>query len=707
MKAKYIVLDFEYNGSENKVLNVLSCVTRVRTGDKCETKRWLKDTLQSSDGLHFKLSELPAYLEEHKQTHKLVTFQALAEGSAMLSLGMDLHGWNILDLWTEEKLIKNCDILDKTIKVSLLETARRYGVMPDEYKQVKTDTRDIILRGEPFTHKEIDEILFYNELDVTTTEALIKPIMRAHRQTYGVPLNPVTAQLRGEYTFKLAYMERAGIPVHRDVLYKVLDKSLEIKRYYVERFEDVKQCFQPVVGEFKFKEDRLAQLIEEKGLGHLWVKTKTGKYGKDKDWLNANRSVHPFIEELATTMNNLAALRYISGTYGLTSKDTVESVYQRDVVAKGYKEYINEEGKVDSDLLSSTFYPEIDPELIPKTPKGKLATGVDALDIVGVHHKIIGDVILASKRIKHLIEKSGEAGGLADALGDDDRIRYYPNMYGSRTGRNQPPSSRFFFLQSAWQRCFTRIPKGKKLVAIDFSQQEQIVGASLGKDGKMLKSALSDSYLGFAKDAGLAPPDATKETHKEIRNMCKAIVLGVCYGKQARSMASEIFPELPEKQGKKKAQDLINMHRNTYTQYWEMVEEFATKRYTPFLFGDWGAVCVTKKTSSYNYLMQAGGALVMRDIVRQLVGRTEIVALLHDGYYYLLDEDEDPQWIVEIMQETAGRVLGLNPKIKVPVDVETFVHGQIMLEKAHDTFELLANLIGLQYEKQGKEYFWA
>ena len=41
-----------------------------------------------------------------------------------------------------------------------------------------------------------------------------------------------------------------------------------------------------------------------------------------------------------------------------------------------------------------------------------------------------------------------------------------------------------------------------------------------------------DPYLSFAKRAGLAPADATKASHKAIRDVCKTCLLGANYGMQ-------------------------------------------------------------------------------------------------------------------------------------------------------------------------------
>lgn len=46
-----------------------------------------------------------------------------------------------------------------------------------------------------------------------------------------------------------------------------------------------------------------------------------------------------------------------------------------------------------------------------------------------------------------------------------------------------------------------------------------------------------DPYIGFMIQAGLAPQEATKETHKDIRNRCKSVVLGTNYGMSAYGVA--------------------------------------------------------------------------------------------------------------------------------------------------------------------------
>ena len=71
-----------------------------------------------------------------------------------------------------------------------------------------------------------------------------------------------------------------------------------------------------------------------------------------------------------------------------------------------------------------------------------------------------------------------------------------------------------------------------------------------------------DPYLAFAKQAGLVPADATKQTHGAMRELCKQCVLGVAYGMEARSLAQRIGqPEIV-------ARDLLRAHRETYRKFW-------------------------------------------------------------------------------------------------------------------------------------------
>jgi DNA polymerase I-like protein with 3'-5' exonuclease and polymerase domains len=75
-----------------------------------------------------------------------------------------------------------------------------------------------------------------------------------------------------------------------------------------------------------------------------------------------------------------------------------------------------------------------------------------------------------------------------------------------------------------------------------------------------------DCYMAFAIQSGLAPPGATKKTHKDVRNRCKQCILGVQYGMGAYSLAYRlgIIPA--------EAQFLLDLHRRTYPRYWRWAD---------------------------------------------------------------------------------------------------------------------------------------
>ena len=87
-------------------------------------------------------------------------------------------------------------------------------------------------------------------------------------------------------------------------------------------------------------------------------------------------------------------------------------------------------------------------------------------------------------------------------------------------------------------RGLIRPPEGWGLAYIDFSSQEIGIAAALSGDERMIAGYVAgDPYLAFAKDAKLVPLEATKATHKTLRDRCKAIVLGINYGMGADAMA--------------------------------------------------------------------------------------------------------------------------------------------------------------------------
>ncbi len=135
---------------------------------------------------------------------------------------------------------------------------------------------------------------------------------------------------------------------------------------------------------------------------------------------------------------------------------------------------------------------------------------------------------------------------------------------GASSGRNTPSNSKSIFGPSVWVRGLIKPPAGRALAYIDWKSQEVYIAAKLSGDQALLDAVNSgDPYLAFAKMAGLAPPDATKQSHKAIRDLCKTCVLGTNYGMQAQSLAARtgLSPmESPELASQARA-DVSDVHR--------------------------------------------------------------------------------------------------------------------------------------------------
>jgi DNA polymerase-1 len=149
------------------------------------------------------------------------------------------------------------------------------------------------------------------------------------------------------------------------------------------------------------------------------------------------------------------------------------------------------------------------------------------------------------------------------AVGGDGRNRCLLSAFRARTSRNQPSNSKFIFGPSKWLRGLIRPPEGYALAYVDYSSQEVGIAAALSGDPALMAAyQAADVYLSFAKQAGLAPPDATKASHGAMRDRCKAVLLGVGYGMEADTMAARIGGPVAY------ARELLALHHRTYPRFW-------------------------------------------------------------------------------------------------------------------------------------------
>ena len=247
------------------------------------------------------------------------------------------------------------------------------------------------------------------------------------------------------------------------------------------------------------------------------------------------------------------------------------------------------------------------------------------------------------------------------SIGKDGKNRTLLSAFRSRTGRNQPSSSKFIFGASSWLRGLVKPEEGMSLAYIDWSQQEYGIAAALSGDENMLKAYLSgDPYLAFAIQAGQAPEGATKKSHKSIRDQFKAAVLAVQYGMGAEALANQLGKPVYE------ANRLLRAHKDTFPKYWEWNQRildtgFAEGRLET-IFGWSRAVSADSKPASVgNFPVQGNGAEMLRIAIGLMQNQgIKVCAPIHDAVLVEGHVSEERECILiaqKCMQKASEMVL--------------------------------------------------
>lgn len=261
------------------------------------------------------------------------------------------------------------------------------------------------------------------------------------------------------------------------------------------------------------------------------------------------------------------------------------------------------------------------------------------------------------------------------AVGQDGRNRTSLMPFSSKTGRNQPSSTRFIFGTSRWLRSLIKPTYGRALIYVDWCSQEIAIAAALSRDDLLWNACeTGDPYLAFAVHAGLVPPGATKLTHKSERQRAKAILLGVGYGMSAESMALRAGLHVDE------ARDLLIRHKLTYRKFWEWAISNQNAGLLGFTlqtsFGwTWkaGPGTTVNPRSLLNWPMQAAGAEMMRLACCKLTEQgVALCCPVHDALLVecsTFDIDQTVSVTTAAMEHASELVLGQGRVVKTDVKV--------------------------------------
>jgi DNA polymerase-1 len=152
-------------------------------------------------------------------------------------------------------------------------------------------------------------------------------------------------------------------------------------------------------------------------------------------------------------------------------------------------------------------------------------------------------------------------------VGEDGRNRTVLWSFQARSARFQPSNAEYIFGPHTWTRSLIKPTYGSAVAYLDYASQEFMIMAVLSGDQRAIEAYMEgDVYLAFAKQAGLAPSWATAESHKTVRDQCKALVLGIGYGMGAYSLARRMG------QPTRFAKGQLELYRNTYPKMCEWTQ---------------------------------------------------------------------------------------------------------------------------------------
>jgi DNA polymerase-1 len=299
----------------------------------------------------------------------------------------------------------------------------------------------------------------------------------------------------------------------------------------------------------------------------------------------------------------------------------------------------------------------------PRLESGKLSTKSKTFDEMSKGWPQLEEL----RQLRHMRNKMRK---VKLAVGVDGRNRTVLWPFKAKTSRTQPKAAQWIFSPAVWLRSLIKPEPGQAVAYIDYSGMEFLIAASLsdqhcGPINNMLDMYLSgDPYLSFAKRVGAVPSTATKESHPEMRDRYKNMLLSVQYGMSSDTLAARLGVSTFE------AHQMLNQHHE-FAQYWRWSDDWVQHALqTGIMWTALGWTCRTGITefnerSIRNWPVQAAGADVLRiACIWATRHGIRLLAPVHDAVLIEapLDRIEaDVARMQEIMRRASRIVLNADP----------------------------------------------
>ena len=341
----------------------------------------------------------------------------------------------------------------------------------------------------------------------------------------------------------------------------------------------------------------------------------------------------------------------------------------------------------------------------PRTVSGKIKTDQEALrtyeDIEEI--KLIKEALYIKNATK-----------LNDLPIDrrDNRAKTNFWIFGAKTGRATPSTSKHILNMAGCFRPFVRATDEASLVTIDYEQQEFGIAAKLSEDPEMLKAYWSkDPYLTLGKQAGVIPQDAEGKDHPK-RAVFKTVCLMTQYGAGAASMASNMKGSIEE------AEMALQHHQRVFHIFWQNQEKvmdkflmdsrlilsdgFNLKIEPGSTFREFGNHRGYSENTLRNWPIQSSGCQIMRKALQRLYRRecSLPIGIMHDEFIFenimVIDEDfhqhQIDKWTTEIV-EAANDIIGMPLKTEAKI-IKPGERFPVKHEKDMELFKLFAEIAG-------------
>lgn len=297
------------------------------------------------------------------------------------------------------------------------------------------------------------------------------------------------------------------------------------------------------------------------------------------------------------------------------------------------------------------------------TATGAPRTDEEYLTQLSKSHPILDPYL----QVRRLAEKFKMLGGLA--IGPDGRNRCLMSPFSTKTGRNAPSTKKFLFAMPKGFRRLVNPESGFGFVQIDWSAEELAIAAFMSGDDDLMETYLAgDPYIGFAIRAGAAPPGASKESHPEVRDKYKTVMLAVGYGQTEFGLANTLGIHRIE------ARELLLKHRAAFPRFWEwtnkVVETAAWERRLQTRLG-WSLYlgstdhlngrCIKDRTLVNFPIQGTGGDLLRLASVRAMEAGLDVGAPVHDALLLcapLAEIEDQARDLEQVMARASMEILG-------------------------------------------------